>query len=86
MAGASATKEVPKLTHIPIWALHNSGDFIVGVGNTRDMYKRIKEAGGNIQYKEYSSIGHNCWDAAYDQGELFAWMQKQRRNLKTASR
>jgi len=65
---------------------HNSGDFIVGVGNTRDMYKRIKAAGGNIQYKEFSSVGHNCWDEAYDQGELFAWLQKQRRNGKTASR
>lgn len=86
MAGDSSVKDVPKLTKIPIWALHNSGDFIVGVGNTRDMYKRIKAAGGNIQYKEFSTVGHNCWDEAYDQGELFAWLQMQRRNGKTASR
>jgi predicted peptidase len=77
MAGYSDDSDVPKLTHYPIWALHNSGDFIVGVGNSRDMYKRIKDAGGNIQYSEYSDIGHDCWDAAYDKGDLFTWMQQQ---------
>jgi len=88
MAGASATSAVPQLakSKIPIWALHNSGDPIVFVGNTRDMVKRVKEAGGNVyQYKEYGAIGHNCWDAAYDQGDLFAWLQKQRRGARTAS-
>ena len=79
MAGFSATDQVPYLTHIPIWVLHNSGDFIVGVGNSRDMVAKIKEAGGNIQYQEFDAGGHDCWDAAYDSGELFAWMQSQQR-------
>jgi predicted peptidase len=43
------------------------------------MVKRLKAAGANVHYKEYGTIGHNCWDAAYDEGELFAWLQKQRR-------
>jgi len=87
MAGGSSVKDVPKLTKVPIWALHNSGDPIVMVGNSRDMYKRIKAAGGNIQYTEYDSfLNHNCWDAAYDKGELFAWIQTQRRNGKAATR
>jgi predicted peptidase len=88
MAGGSATTSVPQLASakIPIWALHNSGDPIVFVGNTRDMVKRLKAAGANVQYKEYGALGHNCWDAAYDEGELFAWLQKQRKSLRTASR
>jgi predicted peptidase len=82
MAGQSSTDDVPKLarTKIPIWALHNSGDPIVFVSNTRDMVKKLKSAGANVTYKEYSTIGHNCWDAAYDEGELFEWLQRQRRS------
>jgi hypothetical protein len=57
--------------------LHNSGDFIVFSGNSDDMVKRIKAAGGNIQYTKYSAAGHDCWDAAYDKGDLFTWMQQQ---------
>ncbi|HEY7087688.1 MAG TPA: hypothetical protein VH518_06330 [Tepidisphaeraceae bacterium] len=79
MGGFSATSEVPRLTKIPTWVLHNSGDFVVGVGNSREMYRLVKEAGGNIRYTEYDASGHDCWDAAYDEGELFAWLQAQHR-------
>lgn len=63
---------------MPIWALHNSGDFFVSPGGTRGMYKKLKEEGANIRYTEYDQGGHNCWDKAYDEGELFAWLQQQR--------
>ncbi len=79
MGGYAATDEVPRLKKMPIWALHNSGDFIVPVGGTRDMVKRIKAEGNtNVHYSEFNQSGHNCWDAAYDQGELFTWLQQQR--------
>lgn len=78
MGGFSATDQVSHLTRVPIWVLHNDGDWVVSVGNSRDMYQQIKSAGGNIRYTEYQAGGHDCWDAAYDEGELFAWMQTQR--------
>ena len=89
MAGASSTKSVSALVSsgLPIWALHNSGDPLVMVGNTRDMVKRLKSAGAKeIHYTEYGTIGHNCWDAAYDKGELFTWLQKQRRSTRLGVR
>jgi predicted peptidase len=80
MGGFAAYDEVPRLTRTPIWALHNSGDFIVPVGGTREMVKRIKAAGNpNLKYTEFQTGGHNCWDEAYDAGELFTWLQAQRR-------
>jgi predicted peptidase len=77
---------VPKLKNMPVWALHNSGDFIVPVGGTRKMVKLLKEQGDDVKYTEYGAVGHNCWDAAYDQGELFRWLQEQRRRPRTAWR
>jgi predicted peptidase len=84
MGGYAAYDVVPALvkTKIPVWALHNSGDFIVPVGGTRGMIKKIKQAGGNPRYTEYGAVGHNCWDKAYDEGELFEWLQQQRRGVR----
>jgi predicted peptidase len=79
LAAYSDVPHVPMLTHIPIWCFHNSGDFLVGVGDSRDMCERIKASGGNIKFTEYSSVGHNCWDEAYDTGGLIEWMLLQRR-------
>ena len=84
MGSYAAYDAVPTLvkTHMPIWALHNSGDFIVPVGGTRGMIKKIKEAGGDARYTEYGAVGHNCWDKAYDEGKLFEWLEQQRRGVR----
>lgn len=78
MGGYAYTDAVPKLKNMPIWALHNSGDFIVPVGGTRDMVKRLRAEGNNVHYDEFKTSGHNCWDAAYDKGELLKWLEGQR--------
>jgi predicted peptidase len=86
MGGFAAYEEVPRLRNMPIWALHNSGDFIVPVGGTREMIKRIKAEGNpNVHYDEFKEGGHNCWDAAYDKGDLFSWMQQQRASAHAGS-
>ncbi len=79
MGGYADYDDVPTLSKMHIWALHNSGDWVVNVGGTREMYKRLKATGADIHYTEYDAFGHNCWDAAYNSGELFTWMQQQKR-------
>jgi predicted peptidase len=84
MGGYAAYDAVPQLVKsgMPIWALHNSGDIFVPVGGTRGMVNKLREQGANIRYTEYDAGGHNCWDAAYDEGELFAWLQQQNRKMR----
>lgn len=79
MGGFAATDEVPRLTKYPVWALHNDGDFIVSSGNTKDMISKIEAAGGHPRATIYPQGGHDCWDSAYSEGELFQWMMTQRR-------
>jgi predicted peptidase len=82
MGGFSATDVVPQLKNYPIWALHNSGDFVVPVSGTRDMIAQIRAEGNtNVHYDEFDQGGHDCWDAAYAKGDLFNWMQTQRRMM-----
>jgi predicted peptidase len=79
MCGFADYADVPKLTGVPIWCFHNSGDWLVPAGGSEEMCNRINAAGGNAKFTKYSDFGHNCWDQAYDQGELFAWMLEQHR-------
>jgi predicted peptidase len=79
MASYTDFAEVSRLTSIPIWCFHNTGDFMVKASGTREMCRRIKEAGGQIRLTEYDAFGHDCWDRAYDEGDLFKWMLAQRR-------
>ena len=88
MGGYAYDDAVPVLVkaRMPIWALHNSGDFIVPVGGTRKMVKKLKESGLDVKYTEYKAGGHNCWDAAYDEGQLFTWLQQQRVSQRPSGR
>jgi predicted peptidase len=79
MGGFAAADEVSKLTKYPIWALHNDGDFVVSSGNTKEMLEKLEKAGGHPKSTIYPTGGHNCWDAAYDEGALFSWLIAQRR-------
>jgi len=77
--------DVPALTKIPIWCFHNSVDPFRSSGRAASMCRRIKEAGGNVQYTEYGTFGHNCWEQAFSDDEVFKWLLNQRRNSGAAT-
>jgi predicted peptidase len=81
MGGFASDDSIPALKqhNMPIWALHNDGDFIVSSGNTKDMISKLEAAGAHPRSTIYPQGGHDCWDTAYDEGELFQWMLAQRR-------
>lgn len=79
MCAFSAHDAVPNLTDVPIWAFHNAGDMFVLAAGTSSMVSDINKHGGNAKYTEYGALGHNCWDRAYSEGELFQWMLNNRR-------
>lgn len=84
MCAFSARDSVPQLLNIPIWAFHNSGDMFVLAAGTSGMVSEINKHGGSAKYTEYGALGHNCWDRAYSEGELFQWMLNNRRSGKMA--
>ncbi len=79
MCAFSAQDVVPQLKDIPVWAFHNSGDMFVLAAGTHGMVDAINKIGGNAKYTEYGALGHNCWDRAYGEGELFDWMLSMRK-------
>jgi len=64
---------------IPIWMFHGADDYRVPVSESRQMERALNEVGAEVRYTEYEGVGHNSWDRAYGEAELFPWMLKQRR-------
>ena len=82
-ASGSATSLVDRaaarLARIPIRVFHGSADRIVPVGESRVMVDALRRAGADVLYTEYPGVGHNAWDPAYAEPELWSWMFGQRR-------
>jgi len=69
------------LTHLPVRAYHNAGDVFAASWNDSGTVDKIKALGGNAAYMEFDAQGHDCWEQAYGDGELFVWFQQQRRRI-----
>jgi predicted peptidase len=79
MCSGPSYDDAPRLTKLPIWAIHNSVDPFRSSGKVGEMVDRINKAGGNAKFTKYPEMGHDCWNRAYSEGELLAWMQQQKR-------
>ncbi len=75
-ANASAAKNMKR---VAIWAFHGEADETVPVTGSRDAITAIRAAGGEPKYSEYPGVGHNVWDKAFAEPDLFSWLFKQKR-------
>jgi predicted peptidase len=68
-----------KIGKTPVWVFHGGADPVVPVTESRKMVEAIKAIGGSVRYNEYEGVGHNSWDKAYSEAEIFPWMLAQKR-------
>jgi predicted peptidase len=73
-----------KIGKTPVWVFHGGADPVVPFTESRKMVEALKAKGGNVRYNEYEGVGHNSWDRAYAEPEIFTWMLAQK--LKAARR
>ncbi|HZZ81990.1 MAG TPA: alpha/beta hydrolase-fold protein [Gemmataceae bacterium] len=76
ICGGGDVKSAAKIKDLPIWCFHGDADTAVKVERSREMIKAIKDAGGKPRYDEYPKVGHNSWDRAYGNAELYEWFLK----------
>ena len=79
VCGNGNTKTAEKLKDLPCWCFHGDADTAVKVEGSRDMIEAIKKAGGTPKYTEYPKVGHNSWDMAYGDPELYKWLLEQKK-------
>lgn len=63
-----------KIGKTPVWVFHGDADPVVAVTESRLMVEALKAAGGDARYNEYAGVGHDSWNKAYAEPDLFPWM------------
>jgi predicted peptidase len=67
------------LKAVPVWAFHGAADDVVPVGETRAMVAALEAGGARPKVTIYPGVGHGCWERAYGEQELPAWLLARRR-------
>ncbi len=62
------------LKNTPIWAFHGEADPIVPVKRTIEMVDAVNVSGGSARMTIYPGVGHDSWENAYKEEELFKWL------------
>lgn len=78
ICGGGDPASAEKIKNIPCWCFHGDADKAVPVERSRAMMEALKKAGGKPKYDEYPGVGHNSWDKAYGNPELYSWILEQR--------
>jgi predicted peptidase len=58
---------------------HGAEDATVPVGESRRIVEALRAEGAPVRYTEYEGVGHNAWDRAFAEPELWTWLLAQRR-------
>jgi predicted peptidase len=78
-SSASAFDEAPNLVNMPIRSYHNNGDWAAAMWNDDVMVNKVNSLGGHAQMFKTDGPGHNCWEIAYGETDLFTWLRQQHR-------
>jgi predicted peptidase len=79
ICGGGDPSAVDGLRNISVWAFHGRLDSQIPVEHSREMVAALREAGAQVRYTEYKTLGHSVWDRAYSEEDLIAWLFSQRR-------
>lgn len=64
-----------ELRQRPIWLFHGAEDMMIPPEESRRLFDELKKAGAtDVHYTEYPAVGHNAWDKAYADPEMWKWL------------
>lgn len=64
----------------PIWVFHGVEDEVIPVSESDAMVNKLRGLGFDITYDRYEGVGHNSWEKAYANDELYLWLAKQKKD------
>ena len=79
ICGGGDETKADALAKIPQWIFHGGADNVVKVDRSRHMVEALKKAGAEPKYTEYPGVGHNSWDKAYAEADLWSWLFAQKK-------
>lgn len=79
VCGGCDLSKAKSIAHVPTWTFHGAKDGAVKVEHSRDIVAALKEAGGKPKYTEYPDVGHDSWNGAYKDRDMYEWLFAQRK-------
>ncbi len=80
VSGAGNPRQaIRKHLHLPTWVFHGARDTVVPVERGLQMAGALKGAGGNVKSTIYIEQGHDIWDEAYNDQQLYDWLLQHKR-------
>lgn len=73
VCGGGDPGKVDRIKHLPVWVFHGARDSLVPVQKADDMVHALQDVGGNVRYTRYEKVGHDAWNRAYPNADLYAW-------------
>src|SRR5439155_1338337 len=73
-----------RLASMPVWLFHGAEDRAVPVTESRNMAEALRRVGAPVRYTEYAGVGHNSWESAYNEPELWRWLWAQHLSRRVA--
>ena len=64
---------------LPIWVFHGTDDPVIPFSESVEMVDVLKKKGYDVRLTAYEAVGHNAWDRAYADEQLYRWLEEQRR-------
>lgn len=79
VAGRGDPQTACAIKDLPVWALHGDRDDVVEPEGSFAMARAIRACGGRqSRLTIYPDLGHNAWDPAYADPELYFWLLSHR--------
>jgi predicted esterase len=76
VSGSPGRDSAARVAHLPCWCFQGQYG---GIEAARDMIKALEVAGGKPRFTEVRGRGHDIWNQAYLNKDLYGWLAEQRR-------
>ncbi len=79
ICGGANTSTAQKMNKTDWWIFHGLKDSVVDPQFSKDIAEALKQAGSDVRLTLYPEDGHDSWDDAFKEPELFSWMFSHRK-------
>lgn len=69
----------PNALHVPVHFFQGAADSVVSPDSVRAWSHTLDALGTPVTYTEYPGVGHNSWEDAYANGQIFDWFDQHER-------
>ena len=74
ICGGAVPSTADKLKNVHWWIFHGAKDNVVPISHSEKMVEALKQVNAQVKFTVYPEAGHNSWDLAFADPELFSWL------------